>query len=193
MKSNTGKYLKGMVIVWSCCLVVYLIIFLLVLLPQSKLRTSKENDYRKIKSNADEAFLASQVQTKSRLNEHIEKLNETLGDFVISPGSISNLTYEISGLSNEIGLNAFQVAPTGQSLAALDDCKYVSGQLYQVSFTSSFNKFATFVNALERYKPFIFVDTFSITKSRFDDLNHDVKMQLAILVEKDEKTDKGKG
>ncbi|MBN2181281.1 MAG: hypothetical protein JW715_05155 [Sedimentisphaerales bacterium] len=147
----------------------------------------------KVKEQADEAFLASQVQTKNRLKQHIEELNKTLGNFVISPGSTSNLTYEISGLSNEIGLNAFQVAPTGQSIVALDECKYISGQLYQVSFTSSFKKFAIFINALERYEPFIFVDTFSIAKSRVDDSNHDVRMQLAILVAKGEQTNKDKG
>jgi Tfp pilus assembly protein PilN len=120
-------------------------------------------------------------------------LNERLGSFVVDPGSTSNLTYEISGISNEIGLNSFRIAPMSESIAALEDCKYVSGQFYHVSFTSSFNQFATFINALERYRPFIFVDTFSISQSRQGNQEHDVQMQLAILVAKSDKAKEGKG
>ena len=193
MKSNTGKYLKTVAFVWSCCIVVFVLVFLLILLPHSKKKIYFESEYRKIEGDAVEAFLAHQEQTKNRLNEHIDKLNERLGDFVIDPGSTSNLTYEISGISNEIGLSSFQVAPMSESVAALEDCQYVSGQLYYVSFTASFSKFAAFINALERYKPFIFVDTFSITRSRQDNLDHDVQIQLAILVAKNEKAKEVKG
>jgi hypothetical protein len=193
MKSNTGKYLKLAALVWSCCVVVFALVFIFVLLPQKRKKITVESEYRKIESNASEAFLASQEQTKIRLNELIEQLNERLGSFVVDPGSTSNLTYEISGISNEIGLNSFRIAPMSESIAALEDCKYVSGQFYHVSFTSSFNQFATFINALERYRPFIFVDTFSISQSRQGNQEHDVQMQLAILVAKSDKAKEGKG
>ena len=193
MKSNTKKYLKVTAIVWSCCVVVFALVFIFVLLPQKRKETHIESQYRNIESNASEAFLAAQEQTKVRLKEHIEQLNERLGDFVVDPGSTSNLTYEISGISNEIGLESFRIAPMSESIAALDGCKYVSGQFYHVSFTSSFNKFATFINALERYRPFIFVDTFSISQSRLGNQGHDVQMQLAILVAKNDKTKQEKG
>ncbi len=188
MKSNTGKYIKAAVFVWSGCFIVFLLVFMTVLSPLKKRRTLIETEYTKIKANADDAKLAAQEQTKIWLNERIENLNKSLGDFVIRPGSISNLTYEISGISNEIGLNTFQVSPTGQSVTALDNCKYVSGQLYQVGFTASFNQFAAFLNALERYRPVIFVDTFSIARSRQGDTDHKVGMQLAVLVAKNEKS-----
>jgi hypothetical protein len=180
-------------LVWSCCVVVFALVFIFVLLPQKRKKITVESEYRKIESNASEAFLASQEQTKIRLNELIEQLNERLGSFVVDPGSTSNLTYEISGISNEIGLNSFRIAPMSESIAALEDCKYVSGQFYHVSFTSSFNQFATFINALERYRPFIFVDTFSISQSRQGNQEHDVQMQLAILVAKSDKAKEGKG
>lgn len=193
MKSNTSRYLKLTAFIWSCCILVFVLVFLFVLLPQNRKKIRTESEYRKVESSASEAFLAAQDQTKIRLKGHIEKLNERLGDFVIDPGSTSNLTYEISGISNEIGLNAFQFAPMSENIAELDECKYVSGQSYHVSFTSSFNKFAAFVNALERYRPFIFVDTFSITRSRQGGKEHDVQMQLAILVAKNEKAKQVKG
>ncbi len=193
MKSNIGKYIKFAALAWSCCFIVFLLIFLLVLSPLNKHRKQIESEFKKVKSNADSALLASEEETKTRLNEQILELNETLENFVIDPENTSNLTYQISGISNEIGLKAFQITPTGQNITAFDNCTYISGQLYQVGFIASFNQFATFLNALERYKPVIFIDTFSITRSRQGEINHTVDMQLAILVLKNEKAKKDKG
>jgi hypothetical protein len=60
MKSNTGKYLKLAALVWSCCVVVFALVFIFVLLPQKRKKITVESEYRKIESNASEAFLASQ-------------------------------------------------------------------------------------------------------------------------------------
>jgi hypothetical protein len=193
MKPNTKKYLKLTAFVWSCCIVLFVLVFLVVLLPQKKKKNRIDGQYKSIENSASEAVLAAQEQTKNRLKEHIEELNERLGDFVIEPESTSNLTYAISGISNEIELNSFQVAPVGESIVALDNCKYISGQFFHVSFTANYSKFANFLNALERYRPFIYVDTFSITRSRQDSVEHDIHMQLAVLIAKNEKAKDVKG
>ena len=193
MKSNIAKYIKLAALIWSCCFIVFLLVFLLVLSPLNRHRTQVESEFKKVKSDADSALLASEEETKIRLNEQIQDLNDTLGNFVIESENTSNLIYQISGISNEIELKAFQITPTGQNISAFDNCKYISGQLYQVGFIASFNQFATFLNALERYRPVIFIDTFSITRSRQGENSHTVDMQLAILVLKNEKAKKAKG
>ena len=193
MKSNIAKYIKLAALIWSCCFIVFLLVFLLVLSPLSRHRTQVESEFKKVKSDADSALLASEEETKIRLNEQIQDLNDTLGNFVIDSENTSNLIYQISGISNEIELKAFQITPTGQNISTFDNCKYISGQLYQVGFIASFNQFATFLNALERYRPVIFIDTFSITRSRQGENSHTVDMQLAILVLKNEKAKKAKG
>lgn len=193
MKSNIAKYIKLAALIWSCCFIVFLLVFLLVLSPLNRHRTQVESEFKKVKSDADSALLASEEETKIRLNQQIQDLNDTLGNFVIESENTSNLIYQISSISNEIGLKAFQITPTGQNMSAFDNCKYISGQLYQVGFIASFNQFATFLNALERYRPVIFIDTFSITRSRQGENSHTVDMQLAILVLKNEKAKKAKG
>ena len=193
MKSNIAKYIKLAALIWSCCFIVFLLVFLLVLSPLNRHRTQVESEFKKVKSDADSALLASEEETKIRLNEQIQDLNDTLGNFVIESENTSNLIYQISGISNEIELKAFQITPTGQNISTFDNCKYISGQLYQVGFIASFNQFATFLNALERYRPVIFIDTFSITRSRQGENGHTVDMQLAILVLKNEKAKKAKG
>lgn len=193
MKSNIVKYIKLATLIWSCCFIAFLLVFLLVLSPLNKRKKQVESEYKKVKSDADFALLASENETQNRLKEQIHDLNDILGSFVIESENTSNLIYQISGISNEIGLKAFQITPTGQNMAAFDNCKYISGQLYQVGFIGSFNQFATFLNALERYRPVIFIDTFSIARSRQGDNNHTVDMQLAILVTKNEKAKNSKG
>lgn len=193
MKSNIAKYIKLAALIWSCCFIVFLLVFLLVLSPLNRHRTQVESEFKKVKSDADSALLASEEETKIRLNQQIQDLNDTLGNFVIESENTSNLIYQISGISNEIELKAFQITPTGQNISTFDNCKYISGQLYQVGFIASFNQFATFLNALERYRPVIFIDTFSITRSRQGENSHTVDMQLAILVLKNEKAKKAKG
>ena len=193
MKSNIAKYIKLAALIWSCCFIVFLLVFLLVLSPLNRHRTQVESEFKKVKSDADSALLASEEETKIRLNEQIQDLNDTLGNFVIESENTSNLIYQISSISNEIELKAFQITPTGQNISTFDNCKYISGQLYQVGFIASFNQFATFLNALERYRPVIFIDTFLITRSRQGENSHTVDMQLAILVLKNEKAKKAKG
>jgi hypothetical protein len=193
MKSNIVKYIKLATLIWSCCFIAFLLVFLLVLSPLNKRKKQVESEYKKVKSDANFALLASENETQNRLKEQIHDLNDILGSFVIESENTSNLIYQISGISNEIGLKAFQITPTGQNMAAFDNCKYISGQLYQVGFIGSFNQFATFLNALERYRPVIFIDTFSIARSRQGDNNHTVDMQLAILVTKNEKAKNSKG
>ena len=187
MKSNTGKYLKVAALVWSGCFIIFLLVFFAILGPLNKRRIQIETEFKKVEAEAAAASLASQEQTKNRLNEEIRTSNERLGDFVFAPERTSNLTYEIGSIFSGIGLDGFEVTPTGQSIAAFDGCKYASGQYYQVSFTASFNEFAAFLNALERYRPVIFVDTFTITRSSQGDSEPKVDMQLAVLVAKNGK------
>jgi hypothetical protein len=193
MKSNTGQYLKFTAFVWSGCLVVFLLAFMLVLRPLHKRQIQVETEFRKVKAESDAAFTASLEQTKARMTEHIQQLSEQLGEFVIEPQNTSGLTYQLSEISSNIGLNAFDCAPTGQAITAFDPCKFVSGQYYQVSFTASFTKFAQFLNELERYRPVIFIDTFSITRPRQGETEPKVSMTLAVLVAKDENVKNPKG
>ena len=49
------------------------------------------------------------------------------------------------------------------------------------------DKFAAFLNALERSRPVIFIDKFQIIRSRDSNSNHTVDMKLAVLVGKNGK------
>jgi len=192
MKTNTEKYLKIAAMVWSGCFVVFLLVFVLILYPLNKRQNQIESEFRKLKIDADAAFIASQEQTKQRMKELVKKTNDRLGDFMIEADRTSNISHEIIQLSNKIGLN-IEVIPAAQRNTAFDECKYVSGQYFQISFTAGYNEFARFLNELERYRPVIFIDTFSITKSRPDEARPVINMNLAVLVAKNEKQSNTEG
>ena len=85
MRTSTGIYLKALAIAWSGCFIVFMLVYITTLRPLHKSRTQKQAEFTKVRADADLAVLASQEQTKTRLNEHIKELNERLGDFVIEP------------------------------------------------------------------------------------------------------------
>jgi len=69
-------------------------------------------------------------------------------------------------------------------LSAIPDCKYIRENHIVVSFIGGFNQFATFLNALERHRPVIFVDKFAIARSGQDSSVYQVSLNVAAFVKK---------
>jgi len=93
------------------------------------------------------------------------------------------LTFDISQIANEKKLDSFSIKGKDTSEKSTD-FKYLSENRIDVSFAAAFNQFATFLNALERHWPVIFVDSFKITRSRRAEPDHKVNMNLAVFVRK---------
>ncbi len=188
MNSVYLAYLKVTAIVWGFCLAVFLLVFVLVLMPQKKLRENTEKEYNDSKIQADAAYAVSQESQIARLNQQIEDMNNRLNDFVFTPADVANLTFDISRISQNIGLGGFGISGTGNERVLLyDNCRYLFARSIPVSFNAGFNKFAAFVNALEKHRPVIFINTFSINRSQQSAGANKVDMELIVLVAKDQK------
>jgi Tfp pilus assembly protein PilO len=186
MKSIDRKYFKVAGVIWVSCFAVLLLAYILVLRPQSKRLSWIENQVIEKKNEENTAREVANEKTREKLNEQIKNIKEQLNNFLIKPGDIQNVASEIQKIAEDTKLTSIKINPSsGKPIGVFDDCKYVSGHPITVNFTASFNKFATFLNELERHKSVIFIDTFSIDKSD-EDSNHKVEMQLSILVEKPE-------
>jgi hypothetical protein len=188
MKSVNRRYLRLMGIVWSVSLVLFLLLFIVVLIPQGKRRKNIELEFTKLKSDAEIADKASQESQRQKLNQQIESLETKVGDFVFTAADAGNLPFDISNISSDIGLDAFGISSSGgERIPLYDGCKFLFAKKIQVSFNSGFNKFAAFINALEKHRPVIFINTFVITRSQQGDTPNKVDMELAVLVSKDSK------
>jgi hypothetical protein len=186
MNSVYRSYLKMMAVVWGFCLVVFVLLYVLVLMPQKKFMENTEQQYNKVKPEAESAIMVSQESQLEKLRKQIGDMNNQLNGFLFTPAEVANLNFDISQISKAIGLGGFGITGTGSERVLLyDNCKYLFARSVPVSFNAGFNKFAAFVNALEKHKPVIFINTFSIGRSQQNDGANKVDMELIVFVAKD--------
>ncbi len=179
------KYLTTAGLIWTACFAVFLLAYILVLGPQKKHERRIENELAERKQVYESALRAAQKETKIRLNEEIERLQSRLKDFVIDFEDSTNLTFDISQIANEKKVASFSSkVKKSRGLSTITDSKYIYENQIVISFIGDFNQFATFLNALERHRPVIFVDKFSITRSGQEDSVYKVSLNVAALVKK---------
>ena len=189
MKSIYRKYFKIGILFWVVCFIVLLLSYLLVLAPQERLRRMTERKLADTKHLAQSAREAAEERNKNLLLEQLSNSGNRLKDFVVEQENAANLTFDIGRISSEVKLNSFSSIFTGsEGTIKTDNYKHIIARQISVNFNSSFNKFAIFLNTLERSRPVVFIDTFSITRSGESDSGHKVDMKLAVLVGQDAKT-----
>ncbi len=189
MNSIYRKYFKIGIIFWAICFIILLLSYLLVLSPQERLRRNTDRKLNDTKNMAQSAKDAAQKKNKAKLIELLTNSGNKLNDFVVDQENASNLTLDIGRISSDVKLSAFSSIFAGSEGATKTDIfKHITPRQISVNFNSSFNKFAVFLNSLERSRPVIFVDTFSIARSSESDSGPKVDMKLAVLEGKDAKT-----
>jgi Tfp pilus assembly protein PilO len=189
MKSIYRKYFKIGAIFWAACFIVLILSYLVILAPQENRRHVTERKLAETKRLAQSAREAAEERNRAKLLEQLTKSGDRLKDFVVEQENAPNLTFEIGRISSNMGLNSFSSIFTGsEGTLRPDKYKYIIAKQISVNFNSSFNKFAMFLNSLERSRPAIFIDTFSITRSTESDSGNKVDMKLAVLVGKESKT-----
>ena len=166
-----------------------LLSYLFVLAPQERLRRYNERKLADTRHLAQSAKEAAEERNKKLLLEQLSDSDNKLKGFVIEQENVANLTFDIGRIKSKIKLNSFSSNFTGsEGTIKTDNYKHIIARQISVNFNSSFNKFAIFLNTLERNRPFIFVDTFSITRSGESESGHNVDMKLVVLEGKDAKT-----
>lgn len=187
MKPIYKKYLTKTVLIWAGCFVLFFLVHLLVLAPQKRSRKLVEKQLAEKKQMYDSVLKTTRKETKIQLNEQIEHLRNSLKDFVIDYEDSANLTFDISQIANEKKVTSFSIKNKDKKNhrdSATPDYNYICENHIDVSFTAGFNQFAALLNALERYRPVVFVDKFIITRPKHDHLARQVNMDLAVFVRK---------
>ncbi len=178
------KYLTTAALIWAACFMLFFFVYMLVLRPQRGSKKQVENKLTEKKQMYESALKATQEEARSQLNEQIERLRNRLGDFVIDFENSANLTFDISQIAGEEKLASFSVKSRDSSkVSAVPNCNYIGENHIDVSFTALFPQFATFLNALERYRPVLFVDKFTVSSGRGDS-NPQANVNLVVFVRK---------
>ena len=172
-------------LIWAACFVIFLLAYMLVLGPQKNYEKNIENKLTERKQVYESALKAARKETKIRLNEQIERLQSRLQDFVIDFEGSANLTFDISQIANDKKVASFSIkSKDGRGPSTIPEAKYIRENQIVISFIGGFNQFAAFLNALERHRPILFVDKFSITRSGQDDSGYQVSLNVAAFVKK---------
>jgi Tfp pilus assembly protein PilO len=183
--TQTRQRLMTAGLIWAACFVIFLLAYMLVLGPQKNYEKHIENKLTEKKQVYESALRAAQKETKIRLNEQIERLQSRLQDFVIDFEDSANLTFDIGQIANEKDVDSFSIkSKDSRGLSTIPECKYICENQIVISFIGGFNQFATFLNALERHRPILFVDKFTITRSGQDDSDCQVSLNVAAFVKK---------
>ena len=183
------KYLMTAGLIWAACFVVFLLVYILVLGPHKNNKNLIESKLAEKKQVYESALRAAQKETKIQLNEQIEHLQNRLKDFVADFEDSANLTFEISQIADEKKIASFSIkGKDNLVLSGEPDSKYISENHIVISFIGGFNQFATFLSALERHRPVLLVDKFSMTRSGQDDSVFRVSLNVAAFVRKQQET-----
>jgi len=183
MKSKNKEYVKNVSMVWGGCLVMYFLAYITLISPQNKIKADIGRELAQSQAGYDKAFMATQKESNIKLNEQIELLQSTSNDFVVDFADLADLTFEINRIADDHKIKL-------QNIKNRTDIKkphpgknsYLSEKRIDVTFKASFNRFAIFLNSLERHKPTIFVDEFVIRRLASDNSAHQVEMKLVVFV-----------
>ncbi|MFC1737782.1 GspMb/PilO family protein [Planctomycetota bacterium] len=188
MKLSAKKYCITTALIWTGCFILFLFMYMLVLVPQSVLSKDVEKQLAEKERTYKLALKAAEEETRNEMDTNIKGLRDKLSGFVIDAEDLANLMFDISQIAKEKQVGSFSVkSKKDEMVSSIPNCQYVAENTIDLSFDGSFNQFATLLNSLERHKPVIFIDEFSITQSSRADIGHQVNMDLAVFVKKEQK------
>ncbi|MHC4570932.1 MAG: hypothetical protein ACYS0C_02490 [Planctomycetota bacterium] len=187
MSSIYKKYIMKAALIWAGCFVLLVFVYMLMLAPQKKSKNQIEKQLDEKQQMYESVLKATQEETKIQLKEQIERLQNDLGNFVIDFEDSANLTFDISQIANEKEAASFSIKAQKKDKrrdSKTPDYDYISEDRIDIKFTSGFNQFAAFLNALERNRPVVFIDKFTIARSKEGKSDHQVSMDVAVFVRK---------
>lgn len=183
LTKNYKKYFVTAGIVWGVCLFIFALAYVFVLIPQSDQQKRVENFIAEKKQTYKSTLKASQTEEKAKQYEKIEELKDYVSNFAIEFENSANLTFDISQIASDKNVSMLNIKGNDRNgISEIPNCKYILEGRLDINFNAEFNQFATLLNDLERHRPVLFIDTFSINRSGQEDVGYQVKLDVAVFV-----------
>jgi len=177
------KYLTIWITVWASSLAVLFVLHVFLLTPQKRALAVLEEKLEEKKEEYNASKVADSMQVQAQWREKMNRLNRKLGNFVAEPNDLDSLAFGISKIARQIRVTEFSSkAESGESYFEIPNCYRIGRAGTNVSFYTTFNKFARFINALERHRPTIFIEEFTICRSEKDYWEHRANLLLSVLI-----------
>ncbi len=184
MKSNQRKkFITTTGLVWAGCGIILFFLYMLLVSPQVQAKRDLAARVAEQERAYAKALRAADEQNQQRLKEQLASLRQRQKDFIIDSGGAGDLTFDVSRIAKTLALESFSITSQKAQLASKGKrLKHIEQSYFEISFRSGFRQLAAFINALERHKPILFVETFSITRPREKGIKNEVQLSLAALV-----------
>jgi len=183
MKADYKRLLIVLVMVWGGAFVLLLGTHMFLILPQQKESKLLGEQLMEKRLRYDISKAADSEQLRAQLSERVSGLTEELGRFAAEVDELDGLWFSISRIAGEIGVESFQSkGMDDESYSVIPNCYDIGTASTEVNFFGSFGKFARFINQLERYKPVVFIDEFTITRARKEGSGPGAKLVLSVFV-----------
>lgn len=181
-----SQYLLVLALAWGPCLLAAAAAYAAVLRPQWDCRRELDRKLTRSREEYARALLAAKEEKGSPLVEEVERLHHRIRDFVVPMEEAPDLAFEISTLANDGRLESFGMKPAGRTGPdGPADLERLTAKQVDLSFSAPFPRFAAFLNALERHRPVLFVETFAINRPVGErDKPPRASMELALLMMK---------
>jgi hypothetical protein len=174
-----------MVLAWGPCLLAAAASYAVILRPQIDQKKELEANVTRSKERYARAFEAAKEKDQSQLAGQVEGLQSRIGAFVVSLTDAPDLAFKVGELANEAKLASFGMRPANRNGAdPLANPERIAEKHVDLTFAAGFRHFMAFLNALERHRPVLFVETFAINRPLEKNAEPQVSMELAVLVEK---------
>jgi hypothetical protein len=146
---------------------------------------------RSIELRVAEAKLASKraeveslsAETVKRLKAQAEESRSDLSQFMVLAGQQGELSIKLRQLAAENRLGEFSNKDVSGGLFSNSELQYIAEQRINISFSCDFMDFARFLHAVEKNRPEVFVDGFSVTHDSKDDTRVSASMESTVFYE----------
>jgi Tfp pilus assembly protein PilO len=177
------KYITTSIIIWAISFVLFMLAYVFVLSPQKDKLNALKQKLAQRDNDFERAVEADTGAMKARLDKQIADLQSKVGGFVVIGNDSSRLIVDIGQIANQLNVVGFSSKGNkNEQSAVLPTCKVLGIDYFYISFKSNFSQFARFVNTLERHKPVVFVDKFSIARTDNGSFENDINIVLAVFV-----------
>ncbi len=186
MKLIHKRYLKTISMTWGISLALLLLSYVVVLGPQGRAKSNTLRNLIEQEQAYKAARKATEEQAQERLKEQLRHLRDKIGDFVVAFEDSANLTFDISRMANEREIESFNIKNQGDiGTSVTEENRTVLENYVEVDFSAGFNQFASLLNAIERHRPVMFVDSFTISPPDQLSGKPQINMNLICLVRKE--------
>ena len=187
MRRINPKYLFAVGAVWAVWLIVSVAVYLTLFVPQNR---EYADVHKQWKAQADELELARKASLTATRSEQLQVLEKTLEElawFTIGPRQQDRLVFEVSRLASEMNLSDYTGSNRGvlEKSASRNQKSPIERFFLDMTFSGSFDRFAQFLNALERNCPTLFIEMMSIERGQ-DSQQHEASILLSLLIQKEE-------